>query len=92
MHDDDYFKKLIFNIVLIFPIPGNPSKRKKPSGNPPVEQNISGFPPSVSSIAGMSLAVNPQDTIKTTNPPMPSPLRQNNSTGNVSNQGNAGVM
>ena len=58
-----------------------------------MEQHISGFPASVSSMDGMSLAGNPQDTIKTSNPPTPSPFGESNSTGgNVSYQGNAGVM
>ena len=87
-----FSKKLLFNIALLFPISGNPSKRQKTNDNPPVEQSIYGSSASVSSMAGTSVAVNPQDTINTWNPPMPLPLARSNSTGYDSNQGNASTM
>ena len=87
-----FSKKLLFNIALLFPISGNPSKRQKTNDNPPVEQSIYGSSASVSSMAGTSVAVNPQDTINTSNPPTASPLGRSNSTGYVSNQGNASTM
>ena len=62
-----------------------------PLHSPPVKHNFSGFPAPVSSMAISSVKINPQDTIKTSNSPMPSPLGRSNSTGNVSNQGNAGL-
>ena len=91
-------KKLSFHVMLLFHIPGNPSKRQKtcdnhssPLHSPPVKHSFSGFPAPVSSMALSSVKINPQDTIKTSNPPTPSPLGRSNSTGNVSNQGNAGL-
>ena len=92
-------KKLSFHVMLLFLIPGNPSKRQKtcdnhssPLHSPPVKHGFSGFPAPVSSMALSSVKINPQDTIKTSNPPTPSPLGRSNSTGNVSNQGNVGAM
>ena len=75
-----FSKKLLFNIALLFPIPGNPSKRQKTCDNPLVEQSISGSSASVSSMSVSSPS------------PTPSPLGQSDSTGNVSNQGNASAM
>ena len=84
-----FSKKLLFNNGLLFPIPGNPFIRKNSGVNPPAKRQKTSSSTPVSSMALSSVTVDPRDTNKTPKPIKPSP---SNSTGNVSSQGNAGII